>query len=59
MFLDDMKYLNAFWSGARAWALYVKFGADLLAVQYLCCSTNTGKAISQKYEICHLHIFDI
>ena len=29
MFLDDMNYMNPFWSGARAWALYVKFGADL------------------------------
>jgi hypothetical protein len=59
LFLDGMKYLNIFWSSARAWAFYVKFGADLLAVQYLSCSTTTGKTISQKYEICHLHILDI
>jgi hypothetical protein len=59
MFLDDMNYMNVFWSGARAWALYLIFGPDWLAVQYLSCSTNTEKAISQKYEICHLHIFDI
>jgi hypothetical protein len=28
MILDGMKYLNEFWSGARAWALYVIFGLD-------------------------------
>jgi hypothetical protein len=34
MFLNGMKYLNEFWSGAKAWALYVIFGANCLTVQY-------------------------
>jgi hypothetical protein len=60
MILDGMKYLNEFWSGARAWALYVKFGADLLAVQYLCCSTTLGRPFlkNTKYAISTFLIYD-
>ena len=54
-----MSYVNVFWSGARAWARYVRFGLNWLAIQYHSCSTTTWTTISQKYEICHLHIFDI